>query len=70
MTESPVLQAPLDPQEEPILASLLKLRDELSLLQQDRSRYVKSQDIISVYEQVIENVQVLTALRAEYRKPL
>ena len=70
MTDSPAFQAPLDPQEEPILASVLKLRDELSLLQQDRSKYIKSQDIISIYEQVIENVQVLNALRAEHEKPL
>ena len=70
MADSPALQPPLDPREEPILARLLQLRDELSLLKQDKSTYVKSQDVIHIYDQVIEQVPLLNARRNEHGKPL
>ncbi|KAG8528014.1 uncharacterized protein KY384_006930 [Bacidia gigantensis] len=70
MTDSPAIQAPLDPKEEPILARVLELRDKLSILKQDKSTYVKSQDIIPIYEQVIEQVQSLNTIRTDHGKPL
>ena len=70
MSHSPAQQLPLDPEEEPILARVLGLRDELSLLKQDKSTYVKSQDVISKYDQVIEQVHQLNDLRDENHKPL
>ena len=70
MTDSPALQVPLDPKEQPILDRVLKLRDDLSLLKQDKSTYVKSQDVISIYERVVEQVHLLNTLRAEHGKPL
>ena len=70
MADSPAVQAPLDPKEEPILTRLLQLRDELSLLKQDKSTYVKSQDVIHIYDQVLEQVHLLNTLRNEHGKPL
>ncbi|MCJ1361534.1 hypothetical protein MMC16_000634 [Acarospora aff. strigata] len=70
MSDSPAVQAPLDPKEQPILDSLLQIRDQLSLLKQDRSTYIKSHDVLSLYEQVIEQVQLLNVLRRAQRKPL
>ncbi|KAI9879531.1 MAG: hypothetical protein M1830_006120 [Pleopsidium flavum] len=70
MTDSPAVQAPLDPKEQPILDSLLQIRDRLSLLKQDKSTYIKSHDVISLYGQVIEQVHLLNDLRREHKKPL
>ena len=70
MTDSPAYQLPLDPKEEPILARVLALRDELSLLKQDKSTYIKCADVLKLYDQVIEQVQQLNDLRAENGKPL
>lgn len=70
MTDSPALQIPLDPKEEPILDRILTLRDQLSLLKQDKSTYIKSQDVVSLYEQVIEQVIMLNTVRAEHGKPM
>lgn len=65
MSDSPFAQAPLDPREKPILETLLLIRDKFLLLKQDRSTYVKSQDVIPLYDQVIEQVRRLNAVRAD-----
>ena len=70
MADSPALQAPLDPKEQPILDRVLRLRDELSLLKQDKSTYIKSHDVISLYDQVIEQVHSLNIIREDHGKPL
>ena len=70
MTDSPAVQAPLDPKEQPILDRVLHLRDELSLLKQDKTTYIKSHDVIALYEQVIEQVHSLNIIREEHGKPL
>ena len=70
MTDSPAYQAPLDPKEQPILDRLLHLRNELSLLKQDKSTYVKSHDVIALYDQVIEQVHSLNVIREDHGKPL
>ena len=70
MTDSPVVQAPLDPQESPILDRVLYLRDKLSLLKQDKSTYVKSHDVLRLYDEVIEQVHQLNVIREKHGKPL
>lgn len=65
MSDSPFTQNPLDPREHPILDSLVHIRDKLLLLKQDRSTYVKSQDVMPLYEEVIEQVQKLNDIRVE-----
>jgi hypothetical protein len=70
MTESPAVQAPIDPQEAPILARVLSLRDKLSLLKQDKSTYVKSNDVLNIYEEVIKQVDLLNTIRGQHGKPL
>ena len=54
MTDSPLPRIPLDPKEQPILDKLQSIRTELELLKRDRSTYVKSQDVLKLYDQVIE----------------
>ena len=70
MTDSPAVQAPLDPKEQPILDRVLHLREELSLLKQDKSTYIKSHDVIALYDQVIEQVHSLNVVRERHGKPL
>ena len=67
MTDSPAYRLPLDPAEQPILDKLLNIRDHLSILKQDRSTYVKSNDVIQFYEQLIEQVEGLNRIRANKR---
>jgi hypothetical protein len=63
MSDSPVTTAPVGPQEKPILDKLLLTRDKLLLLKQDKSTYVKSSDVLPLYEQVIEQVHILNQVR-------
>jgi hypothetical protein len=63
MSDSPVTHAPVPAQEKPILDKLLLIRDKLLLLKQDKSTYVKSQDVIPLYDQVIEQVHTLNDVR-------
>lgn len=70
MTDSPAIHAALDPQEEPILNSILTLRDRLLLLKQDKSTYIKSLDVLEQYDQVIEQVHLLNLVREKHGKPL
>ena len=70
MTDSPAVQAPLDPRESPILDRVLYLRDKLSLLKQDKSTYVKSHDVLRLYDEVIEQVHQLNVTREKHGKPL
>ncbi|MCJ1481479.1 hypothetical protein MMC06_001638 [Schaereria dolodes] len=70
MSDSPAVQCPLDPKEQPILDSVLHIRDQLSLLKQDRSTYIKSHDVLRLYDQVIQQVHLLNIIRKEHDKPL
>lgn len=67
MTDSPAVQIPLDPKEQPILDKVLIIRDHLSLLKQDRSTYVKSADVVKYYNQLVEQVEQLNVIRATKR---
>lgn len=70
MSDSPFAALPLDPREKSVLDSILIIRDRLLLLKQDKSTYVKSQDILPLYEQVIEQVSKLNEVREDGQKQL
>jgi hypothetical protein len=63
MSDSPVTHAPVGPQEKPILEKLLMTRDKLLLLKQDKSTYVKSQDVLPLYEEIIDQIHNLNDVR-------
>jgi hypothetical protein len=65
MADSPAHPIPLDPREQPILENLERLRDELYVLKQDRSTYVKSSDVMALYNKVVEQVRSLHEIRGE-----
>jgi hypothetical protein len=67
MTDSPVFKTPTDPREQPILDNVLGIRDKLLLLKQDKSTYIKSPDVISLYDEVLEQVSHLNIIRTEKR---
>ncbi|KAI4098760.1 MAG: hypothetical protein L6R37_006316 [Teloschistes peruensis] len=69
MTDSPAFQTPLDPKEQPILDRILTIRDQLSLLKQDKSTYIKSYDVLEIYDHLIEEVHQLNVIREEHGKP-
>jgi hypothetical protein len=68
MSDSPLVRAPLDPTEQPILDKLLEIRTQLEFLKQDKSTYVKSQDVITLYQQLAEQVERLNEIRADGNK--
>lgn len=63
--DTPAVPAPRDARERAILDRLVMIRDQLLLLKQDRSTYIRSQDVIPLYDQTIEQVKELTTARAE-----
>ncbi|POR32407.1 Uncharacterized protein TPAR_07385 [Tolypocladium paradoxum] len=63
--DTPTAPAPRDAQERAILDRLVMIRDQLLLLKQDRTTYIRSQDVIPLYDQTIEQVKELTTARAE-----
>ena len=52
--------------EQPVLEKLISLRQRLQLLNKDRTKYIKSQDVILVYDALIEQVQKLNSIRLHY----
>ena len=68
MADSPIVRAPLDPQEQPILNSLLGIRNQLELMKQDKSCFVKSDEVLRLYQETIEQVHHLNDIRSQKRQ--
>lgn len=66
--DSPAVSVPLDPREQPILEQLIVTRDALLLMKQDKTTYIKSQDVIPYYDTVIDQVQLLNDIRTEEKR--
>jgi hypothetical protein len=63
--ETPSVPLPRDARERAILDRLVVIQDKLLLLKQDRTTYIRSQDVIPLYEETIEQVKELQTVRAE-----
>ncbi|KYK60597.1 hypothetical protein DCS_01734 [Drechmeria coniospora] len=63
--DTPAVPAPQDTRERAVLDHLVTIRDQLLLLKQDRSTYIRSQDVIPLYDKTIEQVKELHAIRDE-----
>lgn len=59
MTDSSPRDTLLNPDKESILGELLDLRDRLLQLKQDRSTYIRSCDVMQLYDKVVERAHVL-----------
>lgn len=63
--DTPAIPPPRDAREQAILDKFILIRDQLLLLKQDRTTYIRSQDVIPLYDQMITQVSELNAIRAE-----
>lgn len=54
---------PKDSREREIFERLTAIRDQLLLLKQDRTRYIRSQDVQQLYDQTVEQVKLLNDAR-------
>lgn len=63
--ETPAIPLPKDAREREILDTLVGIRDHLLLLKRDRTKYIRSQDVMLVYDQVVEQVKQLNEIRKE-----
>jgi hypothetical protein len=49
--------------EQPVLEKLIQLRQRLQLLNKDRTKYIKSEDVMALYDQLTEQMQKLNDIR-------
>jgi hypothetical protein len=63
--DTPAVPLPSDAREVAVLDRLSVIRDQLLLLKLDRSTYIRSQDVIPLYDETIEQVKDLNAIRAQ-----
>ncbi|KAK1778928.1 hypothetical protein QBC45DRAFT_148238 [Copromyces sp. CBS 386.78] len=61
--ETPAMPMPKDEREQAILNKLSAIRDQLLLLKRDRTKYIRTQDVIIHYEEVVEQVKELNEIR-------
>ena len=61
--DTPKIPAPRDEGEKRILAELVSLRDQLLLRKLDRTTYVRTQDVMVLYEKTLDQVRQLNELR-------
>lgn len=54
---------PQDEREQAILDRLSAIRDRLLLLKRDRTKYIRTQDVIVHYDEVVEQVRELNEIR-------
>ena len=63
--DTPAVPLPQDAREQAILDRLGLIRDQLLLLKQDRTTYIRSQDVIPLFDRTIEQVKELNRVRTE-----
>ncbi|EOO01912.1 hypothetical protein UCRPA7_2593 [Phaeoacremonium minimum UCRPA7] len=63
--DTPAIPAPKDARERDILERLVAIRDQLLLLKQDRTKYIRTQDVMVLYDQTIEQVRQLNEARSK-----
>ncbi|KAK3352004.1 hypothetical protein B0H65DRAFT_142405 [Neurospora tetraspora] len=61
--ETPAMPMPKDEREQAILDKLSAIRDQLLLLKRDRTKYIRTQDVIVHYDEVVEQVKELNEIR-------
>lgn len=62
--DTPAIPLPQDEREKEILDRLLLIRDQLLLLKQDRTKYIRSKDVMGLYEQIIDEVRHINEVRS------
>ena len=62
--DTPAIPAPKDARERAILEKLEAVRDQLLLLKQDRTKYIRTQDVMVLYDETVEQVRLLNDIRS------
>jgi len=57
--DTPACPRPGDPRQQEILDSLILIRDKLLLLKCDDTTHIKSQDVLNLYDELLEQVRQL-----------
>ncbi|KAL2134097.1 hypothetical protein VTI74DRAFT_984 [Chaetomium olivicolor] len=61
--DTPAIPMPKDERERQILDKLTAIRDQLLLLKRDRTKYIRTEDVMTLYEQLEEQVKHLNEIR-------
>jgi hypothetical protein len=61
--ETPAIPMPKDERERQILDNLTLIRDQLLLLKGDRTKYIRTQDVMQLHDQLVEQVRELNQVR-------
>ncbi|KAK3904094.1 hypothetical protein C8A05DRAFT_32147 [Staphylotrichum tortipilum] len=61
--ETPTIPMPKDERERQILDKLMAIRDSLLLLKRDRTKYIRTQDVMLLYDKLVEQVKQLNEVR-------
>ncbi|KAL2021799.1 hypothetical protein VTK56DRAFT_6573 [Thermocarpiscus australiensis] len=61
--ETPAVPMPKDERERRILDKLTAIRDKLLLLKMDRTNYIRSRDVMAMYDQLVQQVKELNEIR-------
>jgi hypothetical protein len=61
--DTPTIPPPKNDVEKEILERLVAVRDQLLLLKRDRANYIRSQDVMLLYDDTVEQVRRLYEVR-------
>ncbi len=61
--ETPAIPMPKDERERQILDKLMAIRDSLLLLKRDRTQYIRTQDVMHLYDKLVEQVKQVNEVR-------
>lgn len=61
--ETPAIPMPKDERERQVLDKLTVIRDSLLLLKRDRTKYIRTQDVMVLHDQLVEQVKQLNEIR-------
>ncbi|KAK4104534.1 hypothetical protein N658DRAFT_521186 [Parathielavia hyrcaniae] len=61
--ETPAMPMPKDDRERQILDKLTLIRDDLLLLKRDRTKYIRTQDVMVLYDKLVDQVKQLNEVR-------
>ena len=61
--ETPAIPPPKDSREQEVLDKLVLIRDRILLLKQDRTNYIRTQDVMALYDETVEQVRHLNESR-------
>lgn len=62
--DTPTVPPPRDSREQEIMERLVAIQDQLLLLKQDRTKYIRSKDVMCLYDKTVDEVRKVNEVRA------